>query len=492
MTTLLKNASYIKVSHAGQTSGPLFLADLADEENAKEEKKIPVYVPEGGSITLPLDEDVLLSYQQGTIRGLEDQGFLTTELLDNRGAAEIWVSPNGDDSNPGTRNAPYASIQKAVDDLAEEYGKEAEKRVYLDFSGTSFFSNWEIDSPVILGPKNSHTRIIGTGKNISRFTGVSTSSGPAFIVSDLDDVGSFVSSGGVGYSVNTTTGAFTLSGEDGHTYSGEGAFSTYDISIEDLKLVAPVWLVGSTLDAVLRFQLRNCFIDVGSGNNALYMLGGGENKIYGLASDGEVVLDRCKSIHWAGVDVHEGDAFVDTVIVNESEGDPFGYVDGNALFKNIYVDGNQDNEIVGSYQSQQFNVENGVIGGDGIVGKSDAFVRIKAQRLQGLLKFTETSQLHAIDSVFYDLQKTSSGAMVVKKSHIQRNVTIEAGSNTTLKNCVIEGDLQVDSPASATLENVTVLGNLEGDGDIDFTGGGWAGSNNNTGTVTHTDLNTTP
>lgn len=39
---------------------------------------------------------------------------------------------------------------------------------------------------------------------------------------------------------------------------------------------------------------------------------------------------------------------------------------------------------------------------------------------------------------------------------------------------------------------VHVENNLEGDGEINFVGGGWEGSNNNTGTVTHTSLNTTP
>lgn len=108
------------------------MADLADEENAKQEKKIPVYVLEGGSI-IPLDEDVLLSYQQGTIRGFEDQGYITTTLLDKPSLdPEVWVAPDGDDSNPGTREAPYATIKKAVDILKEEFGPETNKTVKLD------------------------------------------------------------------------------------------------------------------------------------------------------------------------------------------------------------------------------------------------------------------------------------------------------------------------------------------------------------------------
>ena len=71
----------LELTHAGQSTGSLYLSDLDTEENKHQNKGVVVYVPEGGSATLPLDEEVLHSFNQGAIKGFMDDGLLTAQLV---------------------------------------------------------------------------------------------------------------------------------------------------------------------------------------------------------------------------------------------------------------------------------------------------------------------------------------------------------------------------------------------------------------------------
>ena len=503
MATFNKGARYLRVTHTGQTSGPLYLSDLDDEENAQEEKKIQVYIPENESADLPFDEDVLLSYQQGTIRGLEDQGFLSTTVIDDQGnSPEIWVSPNGDDSNPGTRNAPYASIQKAVDDLAEEYGSRTLKTVHLMVDEVPDGDRWDLSETVVIN--TSRFRLVGTSDQVLNFFETS-SNVPIFVITDLTKQGyeDFVSDGGLAWTANTSTGDYTYTGQDPDNYenAGEdvGEIILENISFWDADTSNPcIALLGSkdgSRGNVRKVDIINSrCVTLAPG---LFAKNAESVRFYGYACEsGQTIFDETINISSNGdvvrnftLPTYWGDVFIQ---VPNGSFDVLKPSPGSDYFKSLFVSGSGSDFFHLVPLPELKITDDIIVGDDNELGTTSNPCKIHATRDSGATEMKDSSQLHAIDSQFYDLQKTSSGALTLRESVVFNNVTIEAGSNTTLTNCTIEGDLQVDAPASATLENVVVLGNLEGDGDIDFTGGGWKGSNNNTGTVTHTALNTTP
>lgn len=80
----MREVKNLKISHTGQENGPIYLSDIdRGESNTDPSDKLQVYIPENGSITLPLNERVIQSYNQGTIRGFMDQGLVRTSFVNS-------------------------------------------------------------------------------------------------------------------------------------------------------------------------------------------------------------------------------------------------------------------------------------------------------------------------------------------------------------------------------------------------------------------------
>jgi hypothetical protein len=103
------------------SSDQLYFSDLDDEENKEQNKGVKVYIDPDEVIDIPMDADVMHSYEQGSIDGYVQQGRLEASPY-QADTNELWVGPEGDDDNPGTRNSPLASIQTAIDRLDERVG----------------------------------------------------------------------------------------------------------------------------------------------------------------------------------------------------------------------------------------------------------------------------------------------------------------------------------------------------------------------------------
>lgn len=82
-TKIQKNAKFLRLTHLKVTKGSLFLSDLDTPENKQGNNKIPVYVPYGCVVDILLTDRTLTSYQQGSIRGFIDQGYLNGALVQN-------------------------------------------------------------------------------------------------------------------------------------------------------------------------------------------------------------------------------------------------------------------------------------------------------------------------------------------------------------------------------------------------------------------------
>lgn len=73
--------SFVRVRHLEKTSGSLFLADLDTQGNRGPLGKRPVYVPFGDVVDIPLADDVLFSFQRGSIRRFQELGYVEASIL---------------------------------------------------------------------------------------------------------------------------------------------------------------------------------------------------------------------------------------------------------------------------------------------------------------------------------------------------------------------------------------------------------------------------
>jgi hypothetical protein len=133
---------YLRVKNV--SGGNLTLYDLDDEENKEPNRKVQTYLDEGEVADLPMDADVMHSYEQGTIDYFVSDGKLEASPFQAQ-RSELWVGPEGNDDNPGTENAPLGSIQTAIDRLGEKLGMNDHKRVVVKVG--TYHENFIINIP---------------------------------------------------------------------------------------------------------------------------------------------------------------------------------------------------------------------------------------------------------------------------------------------------------------------------------------------------------
>lgn len=87
MEQTLKDFDFLVVTHNG-TAGTLYFADLDDEDNKNERKKVPVYLSDGDSTRYLLTDNVIQSYEEGSICKFRESGFIDTLLIEEEGISE--------------------------------------------------------------------------------------------------------------------------------------------------------------------------------------------------------------------------------------------------------------------------------------------------------------------------------------------------------------------------------------------------------------------
>jgi hypothetical protein len=128
----------LRLTHTGQSSGSVLVPDV--EDGTRQPYTLPrpggVYVPENGSVDLSFSSTVALSFENGAIRGLIDEGFLTArfwpgdaymaDLLQDTWALDITGKGVGASKTTTVRDGAV---------LAEEFGVSEE-----------VFTHWRIRS----------------------------------------------------------------------------------------------------------------------------------------------------------------------------------------------------------------------------------------------------------------------------------------------------------------------------------------------------------
>jgi hypothetical protein len=256
---------YLRVRNT--SSDQIQLSDLQDGENAQENKRVETYINAGEYVDLPMDGDVLHSYEQGSIRGFVEDGKLTAAPYEG-GKAEVWAAPTdsteGHDGNPGTYNSPLATLQEAVDRLEDNVPKGITKIVRLKvivsgvwgsdtdggyrFKGPIFLNspNWKF-----IGEENQTVEPIVYSDPLD-FLGVEPTSqedgGIPLIITNMtrDEWRDYVSDNGIDY---------TAGGSSGFSYDGS-SLSDREVRSKDF------WPVTYEDSNELRIDVNMTFKDI--------------------------------------------------------------------------------------------------------------------------------------------------------------------------------------------------------------------------------------
>ena len=503
-----KEIQYIRVRQLGGTTNSLHISDLDTEKNKLQSYKIPVYIPVGSHVDLPLNDDVLLSYNQGVLRGFIDSGLISAHVVSDDGIAEVWVSPDGDDDNPGTANAPYKSIQHAIDTLVDQVGVTGDKVVQV-MSGT-YTEN------IIINCRS--LKINGSGFNavldyigVFDFTEVDITA-PKLIPEDpsrplitiapfiKEDIEEYIESGGFTFTEEDNLFTYTGPSSDDYTENYPKTFWLgnywYNANIEINNIISDfdngdilLFGLGSHLLAGISFRnmvisnllMYRCeFVDIGSA----YIAGGvfshelvdlthvGGVAVLGTTIEDSLIISTERRPFTDGIDMKSntevkifgtasnalsrgGDLTFASLIVNNTEDQP---QEGRPLRSLTLFDGRSSG--AGDYD----NPENLVLNNAG-----------------GIDVITLSCK---------DVIHNSTGTLNIRHANIRGSVTLSGGGTMRISGGFIEGDLTVNSPATVELNQVTVKGNISGDGVIIQNGGGYLGDNTAT-SYTHNALKTT-
>jgi len=76
----------LRVTHAGANSSSIYIPDTHDGKDSNgrvQNQKSAQYVPVGGYVDMVFTDQIAFSYQQGGIRGLINEGYITTSFIVN-------------------------------------------------------------------------------------------------------------------------------------------------------------------------------------------------------------------------------------------------------------------------------------------------------------------------------------------------------------------------------------------------------------------------
>jgi hypothetical protein len=83
------NALFVRVIHLKNNNGSIYLNDLDGEVNKNPNYKIPVYIPVGATVDIPLNDAVLISYKRGSIFRQKERGLIQAFLFSVQTVVEV-------------------------------------------------------------------------------------------------------------------------------------------------------------------------------------------------------------------------------------------------------------------------------------------------------------------------------------------------------------------------------------------------------------------
>ena len=416
--------------------------------------------------------------------------------------AEVWVSPDGSDDNPGTRSAPFASIQYAIDTLVERAGHMNRKRVNI-LSGTYY-------EQVIISTKFLHLKGLG-----QRFPDVQHpladdnrggvvlvySDGPEIILSNgtQSSIEEWKQDGGLSYVFDEDNP------ENGYEYTGA---QLDDREILDASLSA----AASSSMYVTVEGISNYHTDAYLDGQGFIFLGMGDRRIrkvnikdcQSFTSDLSIFVKNAVNISVSGFfgntvfdNVSHSEFPVDSYPNNGRFEHPEG--DGHGLLINdcinlftpsarspnfrcpFYVLGNTEinrpNSVAPAIVGQDRD-EILYLGSDVIVDDADLYKYSPIPLISSGTISTYSAQ--SIKVVVLDcdtLEHNSNGTILVDDLMISENAVISDGSFIA-KGGTIEGNLTVSGGSDIDLTGVHVLGDVDltGAGDVTWRGGSFYGT----------------
>lgn len=503
-----KDQKYLRVRNTSDQD--LYLADLDDEENKEENRGVQVYISSGEYADLPLDDDVLHSYEQGTIRGFIDQGLVAASPYGEQQENILWVAPDGDDSDPGTYSSPLASIQTAVDRLESNLGIDRDKVVKVKqgrYQENLIINtcNLTIEGTHPFGEVAQENPLVDSRRGIELYP--EDDSRPVITITNMtkSEVETFESDGGVSYTFNAP---------DTFSYDGVSLDNreTRDDLVSDgvSDLYMDIVLRGLTIhsdntEADPKSLL--CLTVPDENHDNLKMTDIRFESVYGFNLDGgksNIYVKNIKNISLNGCSFYQGDTVFDTNrhvwLTNNitrkttRNGTPYGYYRTNLVFHgdtsvsstdggvglgmnvalermygatNLYFIGALSRTNSGTTQDP--NAYPWRTGMDGTLGLAPSENILDRRRVNvECFEFDgRGAAVQSIDRLYcHHGSYSGSGTLDVNEliSH-QGNFDITGGSNHTIRGGHVNGDLTINGGTDVTLKGVTVDGDVIVDQD---------------------------
>jgi hypothetical protein len=479
---------YLRVRNISDSD--LIFSDLQDEENAQENKGVQTYLEAGEKVDLPLDGDVLHSYEQGSIGGYEDDGKVEASPF-QADRNELWVGPEGDDENPGTRNAPLGSIQTAIDRLDENFGLHELKTVKIKSGTDNIEENFVINTQTLR--LQSETL---EGDDLDDTTQIvpADESRPICTITNMtkDEVDQFEDDGGLDYtwsppnSYSYTGASFANRDTRDLNYKFSEVVADMKVQIEGIAFTAPNAPTSATPEGLAmigvpvsgdQFFIRDIHLTsvngTASGSTPLFAKNAQFVFANSVMSGDEIILDEF-NISFEGHGMGTSDTRKDSDIGGDlitagdsnTTSDEGGLGFNSTIFsyssvsraENVYITESveipfRQNETVvaGSTDDLVHDSSNDI-------GASDIRKGIECGSYRGL----GSGNLYAATVRCEDF--THSGTGVVDINHLvcqNGGATFSGGTGHLIEGGTVQGNFTVSSGTDVELRGVTIEGNLD-------------------------------
>ena len=508
------NPPFVNITHTGVSNSSLLISDIDTEKNKVQPYKIPVYIPVGETIRLPLNDEVLLSYQQGSIRGFINQGLVKASLINDELAVMAWVSPDGDDDNLGTFNAPFKSIQHTYNSLVERVGDLVLKKIYL--KPGIYTENIILHRNVqIIGNHHGHSypyehtyahgEIAGReGTGESSLIRPLDESLPAITISPFtrESLAWYFDQGGFSYEIDEDVLTYTGPDMSEQELLWDRGFNYYEMSVTLSGVILGQPIFGGSLSNVLILGPReeSEFSDRlrGVTIRATHCSGLYAYRTEGLVLDNSNFMDnfaligsRLTSISNINKPVNLRDP--DLSLVFSSYSGPIAggdvvlpsnsefYIEDSSTQNVLYPDGSVPVTSI-TLRSGHLKISSnrdlpedkkpvGLIRCDSLILKKVAGLSVRNLNTE-------------------EIQHNSEGTLKVGALDCGGDVVVDGGGAAVFRGGYMAGNLVVGAGSAVTLYNVTIEGSISGDGTIVQNGGGYLGDNTAT-SYTHNTLKTT-
>ncbi len=128
----------LRVTHAGLNSSSIYIPDTHDGKDSNgrvQNQKSAQYVPVGGYVDMVFTDQIAFSYQQGGIRGLINEGYITTSFIVNTDVTNGLLYSSESKADAGvaslTVHTTYLTAVAAGDEVSLADGAEGQVKVFV-------------------------------------------------------------------------------------------------------------------------------------------------------------------------------------------------------------------------------------------------------------------------------------------------------------------------------------------------------------------------